>query len=194
MSSELITIQNEVSPVVAQVKNLEITCSDDISSATVLLSNLNKYGDELEKQKKLLTDPINQALKEIRGRYKPVEDILEEATTMLRKKMGVYQQEQLEIQKKAEDKIAKQILEGKIDMDKGVKKLEKIDAPEQKVKTEAGNISFKTVTKFEVIDLKKLPLEYHMANDISIREALKNDIRLAGVKYWEEQSIINRRN
>lgn len=192
MSQEI--IKKEIAPIVTEVENMSINNSADMSQATSTLSQLNSFLDGLTKEKELLTKPINEALKEIRARYKPTETVLEEAIATIKKKMGSYQQLALAEQKKAEEKIANKVMDGKLKVETALRKMGDIERPEDKIKTDSGTASFRTVRKFEVVDIALLPIEYHLANEVKIREALKNGVELPGVRYFEEQSIINRRN
>ncbi len=69
--------------------------------------------------------------------------------------------------------------------------MENLDKPVDKVNTQSGKISFKEVEKFEVEDISKLPIEYHLADEVAIRNAMKANIHLEGVRYYKEQVPIN---
>lgn len=159
-----------------------------------MLSQLNKFSDNLTIEKEKLTKPINTALKEIRSRYKPVELMLEEGIVCLKKKMGQYQTVMLKAQQEAEAKIAKRVENGTLKVETAIKKIGEIDAPEAKVATDDGSVSFRAVRKFEVVDISLIPIEYHLADEVAIRKAMLANIELPGVRYYEEQQITNRRN
>lgn len=194
MKTKDLTIIKEINPVIAQVSSIEIVSSEDMQNATSTLSQLNKYLDAMTVEKERLTKPINEALKEIRSRYKPTEQLLEEAISDLKSKMSSFQTLALAEQRKEEEKIAKRLADGKLKVETAIKKISEIDAPEAKVATEEGSVGFRTVKKFEIMDLILLPIGFHLPNEPKIREAMKSGIELPGVRYYEEQSIINRRN
>ncbi len=141
-----------------------------------------------------LTAPLEASLKLIREKYTPTEKLLKSAVDMLKSKMSSYQSKSIQEQNEAEAKIALKLAEGEIDINQALKKMSKIDAPEEKVQTDSGAVSFRTVKKCEVIDLALLPMKYHLPNEVMIRKAMSEGVELPGVKYWEEQSVINKRN
>lgn len=192
MSQEI--IKKEIAPIVTEVENMSINNSADMSQATSTLSQLNSFLDAMTEEKEKLTKPINEALKEIRARYKPTETVLEEAIATIKKKMGSYQQLALAEQKKAEAKIAEKVMAGKLKVETGIKKMSEVDTPDAKVKTDEGSVGFKPIKKFEVVDMTKLPMEYHLADEVKIRKTMQAGIELPGVRYYEELSVVNRRN
>jgi len=192
MTKEL-TIKKEISPIVNKVGLLVIKNSKDMSGATAILSQLNKFLDKLTEEKEKLTKPINTALKEIRTRYKPVEDEISIAISTLKIKMVDYQTEAKKQSDLETTKIADKMLSGKMKMETAMKKMSEIDAPDSKVKTEDGSVSFREVKKFEVMDMSMLPIEYILPNETLIRKAMLEGVEIPGVRYYQEQAIINRR-
>lgn len=188
-------IERETSNLIENAESIIIENEKQKSDATILLSQTNKMLDRVTFEKEKVTRPLNEALKAERGRWKPIEATLESAILILRKKLGTYQTEQKRIADEKEAKIIDRVGEGKgkFSADTAVRKLDEIEKPSEVVNTNAGTIKFRTDKKFEVTDLAQLPLEYHMANEVSIRVAMKNGVELPGVRYWEEQVPINYR-
>lgn len=176
-----------------EVSGLVITDSKTLSVATEYLSKINKYADNLESEKKKITDPLNLALKNARAMFKPLETVCESLANDIRSKMTNYQTALVAKQKEKEAKIAEKVASGKISIDKAVSKFEAIEKAEGKVETESGSVAFVETQCFEVIDLKELPLQYHLADEVSIRKAMKDGVQLAGVKYWTEMRPRNSR-
>lgn len=192
MSKELV-IQKEISPVLNKVNNLSITSVEDMAPATELLSKINKFADNMKKDRLALTTPIEESLKLIRAKYAPTEKLLKEAIDSIKNKMATYQQEALRLQKIEEEKIAARVSKGTLKIETAVRKMGEIDAPESKVKTDAGSVGFREDKDFEVIDISKLPLEYLLSNDVLIRKAMKEGKEIPGCKYFMKMIITNRR-
>lgn len=190
-----ITLTKEETVAIQLAEKLAINTPDQMVSATRNLSVLNQTLDRLTEDKELLTKPINLLLKEIRGRYKPFEDKLEEAIAAVRKSMITYQTEQKRLAKIEEDKIINRIGEGKgkLKVETAIKKMEAVDKPDQKVSTDEGLVKFKTVKKFEVTDVSKLPVEFLLANEVAIRKAMTEGKEIAGVRYFTEEVPFNTR-
>jgi hypothetical protein len=193
MKTKELTIKKEINPIIEKAQKIEIESKEDMTEATTALSQLNKFYDNLTEEKEKLTKPINSALKEIRARYKPVEEMLDGAISVIKSKMGKYQMDALQAQKEAEAKIASRVSRGTLGIEKAIEKIGDIDAPEEKIKTEEGGVSFRLVKKFRIMDKTFIPYEYLEPNEVKIRQAMVAGIEIKGVEYYEEQSVINRR-
>lgn len=170
-----------------------IKSQEDLMQATTVLSKLNQALDFLTEQKEKLTKPINTALKEIRARYKEPETILEAKISEVRRLMTEYQTKQMAIQAKKEEKVAEKLANGDISIEKATDAISKLPAVPSKTETEAGSVKFKPVKKFEVMSIGELPIEYHLANESKIRQAMGEGIELRGVRYYVEQVPYNSR-
>jgi len=170
-----------------------IKSQDDMTHAVSLLSALNKFLDQLTEEKEKLTKPINAALKEIRSRYKVPETKLEDKIAEIRSAMTTYQTKQVALQAKKEDKLAEKLASGEIDIEKAADALSRIPALISKTDTNEGSVKFMPVKCFEVLNLSALPIEYHLANEVKIRAAMKEGIELPGVRYFVEQRPYNSR-
>ena len=156
----------------------------DMSKATSVLSVLNKYLDELTRQKELLTKPLNAALKEIRSRYKVPEEKLESKINEIRKMMISYKTEQVQLQAKKEQELAEKVANGKISIEKAADKLNKLPEVIKNTEVAEGSVKFKPVKCFEVVDMALLPIELHLPNTFEIRARMISGIEEPGVKYW----------
>lgn len=186
-----ISIIEQLQPEIESIGNIKIVDEQSLTKATEVLSQANKYAKQLEEDKQKITKPINDALKEIRARYKPLENKLEDIILTIRKSMTSYQTEQMRLKKIEEEKIANRVAKGTLKVETGIRKLEELPQTADKIATQSGKIAFKTVKKFEVIDLTQVPIKYHLADETAIRDAMKAGIELPGVKYFEEQVPIN---
>ena len=195
LEQKLATIETHIVPIVELVEKLEIVDTKTMAEATVYLSQANKYLAELTKDRKAITKPIKDSIKLIEAKYEPRETMCENIVDNLRSKMSKYQTEATRKLKEDEDKIANRIGDGKGKLTVGtaIKKINDLERPETAVVTADGSVSFKIVKKFEVMDITMLPIEYHIADEIAIREAMKQGVELAGVRYYEEQVPINYR-
>lgn len=172
-----------------------ITSESEKEEATAFLSLLNKRLDSVVAYKESKTKPLNEALKIIRAETKPYETKLEDAITAVRKGMTTYQNEAVRIAREKADKIAARVGEGsgKLKAETAIAQIDNLDKPSNNVATTAGSVKFREVKKFEVTDLKKVPMEFHLANETAIREAMKAGTELPGVRYWIDQEVVNSR-
>jgi hypothetical protein len=71
--------------------------------------------------------------------------------------------------------------------------MDAVEAPENKITTDAGGVSFRKVQKFEVIDIAKVPAAYILPNEVAIRGAMKLGKEIPGVRYYFEEIPYNAR-
>ena len=178
-----------------QAHALKIEGDDDMKDATTFLSVLNKFSDKITGEKERVTKPLNQALKVERERWKPLETKLDEAISLTRRAMTSYQTAAVKKQKEEENNIAKRVGEGrgKLSMETAVKRMDAIETPETTVATDAGAVQFRTVQKFEIMDITLVPHDFLLPNEVKMRETMKAGIPIPGVRYYEEQVPYNTR-
>lgn len=191
--SKEITIVEQISPIVAEAKALKIKSPEDMENAVELLSRLNKENDRIVKDEKELTNPINEALKKIREKYRPAKDILSQAITIARRTISDYQTKEDAKAESKKEAIALKAAEGKMGGETAIRKMDEVNTPEAKVATAHGSVSFREDEKFEVTDHTKLPWEYLIPDEVAIRKAMKANLHLPGVRYWKEKTPINKR-
>lgn len=198
MKTEEITIkqEKEIVPFIQKIgSNLTIIDVPTLAQATEYLSQANQYLTALTKDKETMTKPLNEALRAIRAKYAPTEKALEDVILSIRKAMTTYQtQETLRI-KEEEEKIASRVGDGKgkLKVETAIKKIEDIERTPDKVTSSSGSITFKESKKFEVTNCSQLPPQYILPNETAIRSAMNKGIELPGVRYYTEQTPINRR-
>jgi len=167
----------------------------DMESAAVVLSTINKYRDEIKEKKESVTKPINEALKNIRSLFKPLEEKLDSSISLIRTEMTRYQTDEMKRVADEKSKIENRIGEGKgkIGFETAVKKIENIEKPEQNVNVSNGSVGFVKTRKFLVENVSLLPVEYVLPNEVLIRNAMKTGIELPGVRYYDEMVPRNTR-
>lgn len=193
ISKELVPLKKKVITLSEQAESFQITNDKDLTKAVEILSNLNKMGDAIKEKKELITKPLNLALKNAREMFKPLENPYEEAIDILREKMSAYQTAKVKKENDAKAKIAARVGEGKgkLKIETAVEKIEEIGTADKNVSTEAGAVNFRTVKKFEVMDITMVPHEYLLPNESLITKVMKEGKELPGIRYYEEQVPVN---
>lgn len=191
----LVPLKNKIAAVAREVDTLEIKNDKDLEKAVVVLSQMNKYKDQVQEKRETITKPLNEALKNARAMFNPLEALYEGSIELLRKKMTVFQTEAVKVRKEAELKIAERVKAGtgNLSVETAIKKIDELKVVEKEIATEAGLVSFVEVKKFEVIDIKLLPIEFHLPNEIEIKKVMKEGKELPGVRYFTEQMPRNYR-
>lgn len=176
-----------------KAKSLEIANKTQMSSAVLLLSQCNKALDRLTEECEKITKPMNEALKEVRARYKPAKTLLSDTITSLRSKMSVYQTEQTKVQFEAEAKIAIKVAEGKLSIETGVAKIEALGSTHDKINTDSGAVKFKAIEKLKITNADLIPRAYLLPDEKLILDDLKAGKEVPGAILEEIQIPINYR-
>lgn len=179
---ELVPLEKRVGSLASQVELIVISSSEDMKSAVSMLSQMNTYGDTVKAKKELLTKPLNEALKNARAMFKPIEDIYEGAIASLRSKMTLYQTLQVKLRKDEEMRIASRIGagRGKLTIETAVKKIENIEEVVKEVATDAGLVQFRETRILKIVDEKLIPREYLHVNATKILKDLKEGKKVLG--------------
>lgn len=190
-----IEIKKELLPIVKPFEKKAITNQSELQGAVAALSHLNKILDRLIADKEKITKPLNVTLKEVRGRYKPAEEELENHIGSLRDKITAYQTEQVRLQRIEEAKIEARVGEGKgkLKVETAVRKMDELEKPDEEIITSAGLVKFKEVKKFRIVDFAMLPTNYLLANEVEIRKSMLAGEEVPGVEYYTEQIPLNYR-
>jgi hypothetical protein len=192
-NKELEPIKKVINVTTKSVDSLVIKDEVTMATASEIRNKLKSYINGLKEKKETVTKPINEALKNLRNMFRPLEDQCNTALETIDNKMIAYQTKQIALEKAKEAKIVAKLEEGKIGIDKAVSKLESIDRADKKV----GNTTFIEYQGFEVMDVvmlaEKTGAEYILPNEVKIRQAQKAGIELPGVRYYTEQRPRNNR-
>ncbi len=186
-------IEKGIAPIVRQAEGLNITNPKAMSEAGETLSKLNVFLDKVTEERERVTKPLNEALKAERSRWKPIETLCNEAIEVLRGKMIKYQTEakkQADAEKaRIEDRVGEG--KGKLKVETAVRKMDEVETPEESIAGDTGLVKFKTVQKFKVVDMAKLPMNLHLANETEIRRLMTNGVKVEGVEYYQEEVPVN---
>ena len=187
-TKELAVIKTQVSKAVITAQQLQIKTKEELEGATSILSKIKAVGRLIQEKKESITKPLNEALKNARDLFRPLEAQWSEAEGIVKQKMVAFQiSEEKKVEKK-EEKIAEKVDNGKISFEQATTKIEKIERPENQV----GNTTFKTIKKVVIEDEIKLPREYLIPDEVKIRKDALAGIEIAGVKIVEEKIVASR--
>lgn len=189
----IVQVVKEISPIVAKAESIVIKDEKSMGEAVELLSTVNKRLDAITEEKEKITKPANEILKRERARWKPTETMLESAVSVLRKAISAYQTKAKAKADADAARISERVSAGKMSAPTAIRKMGEIDGPAGKVKVESGSVQFRTEEKFEILDYTKLPWEYLVPDESAIRKAMKEGLRLPGVRYYTEEVPVNRR-
>lgn len=195
MTDTTLVLQKQSAPIIERASNITVTSAEDMQGATEVLSQLNQYMDRLTEEKERVTKPLNEALKAERARWKPLEDMYNDAIAKVRTALGAYATAEAKRVKEEEAKIIARVGDGKgkLKIDTAARKLGEIEKPEEKVVARSGMLKFRTVQKLSITDAAAIPREYLVPDEKAIMDALKKGVVVTGCMIIEEQTPINYR-
>ena len=188
----------------------------DKENACILLKEVSDYTKAIETQRKELTKPLKDEVKEIEEKFKAPLQFLKEADNILRGKINHFLNEQrakreaeaLAKKQLAEDEALKQAEElealksGAGDYDDVTRKamIEAIEEKQNKIidatakketiNQSSSNSTVRTVWAFRLVDLKKVPAQYIQLNETAIRQAIKDGERhIDGLEIFQQSQV-----
>lgn len=194
-SQETQVVTKEVLPLVRLSNELQIDSKESLAKSVGYLSQLNKLRDAWVENKEQLTKPINEALKEIKARYSPVEKMLDEAISHVRNEQSVYHTQEIKRQKEEEEKIASRVGEGKgkIKIETAIRKMDEVSKVAQSVSSVDGSVKFRTTQVLKVIDKSIIPFQYFELNESAALRDLKAGVAVPGCILEDKSIPINYR-
>lgn len=168
---------------------------ETLTKATETLSQLNKTLDAITADKELLTKPLNQSLKAIRDKYRPIETLISEHTATIKSNMISYATAQKALQAKQEAQITARVEKGTLKPETAINKLEVISSLTSNTDTESGKVKFRTVHLYKLKDITKVTAQFLQLNDEAVKIYQKeNPIKAPeGIEYYTEERPINYR-
>ncbi len=161
------------------IEKPKITSMEGAKQAQDLLNNVGKIKKELKEKKESVTKPLNTALKNFRELFRKAEEKVEEIDGAIRSAIVSFQ---IKIEKETEEKkreLAQKISEGKIEGEKALQKLEKIEEKTQLVST-------RKIQEIVIVDANLIPREYLLPDMVAIRRALLSGMPVSGVELREK--------
>lgn len=175
---------------------LVITDQASYDKAVEKIAQVKQYIKDVEKQRKTITDPLNQAMKATNALFKPVRDQLEATEKALAGAILDWrrEQERLEAEKQAE--LEAKVESGEMDFDEALDQASNTQQLDKTSTTKRGNVTIRTIKDIEVVDITKVPEEYFELNISRLRaDALGNKAQgvepkeIPGVKVIERESV-----
>ncbi len=217
MESKPIETEDSALVLVASAEEAWIDSQITMETGVELDNKIRQALKKLEDERKSFTAPLNDTVKKINARFKPITDHLEAARMAIQGKIGAYRREQERIRQEEAEKERKAqeeaILaeaqrleaEGKTEeADRVVDQapIEPVAPPPSQpsmVRGESsGTASFIREGAWTLVDLSKVPLMYMQVNESAINKAVKPSVEKGGIRdipgllITEQERMMNR--
>lgn len=188
-NQELDVVQDQTSKAMQMATELIIDSDAKMFEATDLLKKIKVVGKMITDKKELITKPLNQALKEARDMFRPIEESCAESESLVKRKMITYQNEQERIRKAELAKIEKKVETGTMKVETAIKKIETVQEVQKSVQGTFGAASTRIIKKVRITDENLIPREYLVPDMKKIEQVAKAGVVIPGVEVYEEKSI-----
>ena len=184
---ELQVIEKEIVPFTNKIDlEFSITSPKEMKAASEIRVQLKAYEKQIKEKRESASKPAYAAYKAIMNMFSPLENAVKEKLSIINTAMSSYQEEQEAIAEKERQKIENRIGEGKghLKVETAIDKMQQIENPQSVISSESGSTMFVDKPDCEVEDLSKVPVEYLLPDMVKIRAAMKEGVKIEGVKYF----------
>jgi len=179
---ELAKIKSEVTAVVSAAKRFKLTTVKNEERALEILRQLKNQLKLVEGKRTSITKPLNQSLRATNTLFKEIAAPLKQADAILRAKVMEFREEQ-ERKALAEQTRRENIQQSHVKRGHEAHELEK-------VQVDVGSSVVQKRWTFNVVDLKKVPVEFLLPNSVAINAAIREGRRkIAGLEIFQSSSL-----
>lgn len=188
-SKELVPLKAAVSKLENQANEVVIVTKDDYANAVDIVSKLKETGTKLKNVKESITKPLNEALKNARSLFAPLEEQFENAERIVKVKLLDYKKKVDAEARVEEAKIAARVEKGTLKMETAEKKLEQVERVDTTTRGKVGEVQIRKVKKVRLVNRELVPDQYLVVDMVAVRRDALSGIVIPGVEVYEEESI-----
>jgi hypothetical protein len=135
---------------------------------------------------------LNEALRNARDLFRPVEEQFEHAEALIKRKLLDYKQKKDAEARAKEAKIAAQAEKGTIKLETAERKMGEIERVETTTRGKVGEVQVRKVKKVRITNESLLPRSYLVPDMVIIRRDALAGIAIPGTEVFEEELIAAR--
>lgn len=205
-------VAKQVESLAEQVDSFEVATAEHYASGAEVLKTIKGLSKDVEEQRKKITQPLDQAKKQVMDLFRPLTDTLTGAERTIKQRLVKWSSEQERIrreeQRKADEKARKERerlekqaeaarQKGREDRAQTLedRAISTVAAPPPPAAPQVAGIQTRSLWRFRITDPTKVPDKYKIVDEKKIGgvvRALKGDTEIPGVEVWEEQSMAAR--
>ena len=126
-TKQLVVPKQQATKALSAANALSITSNDELIVGVELLGRIKTAQKAITDKKQAITKPINEALKEIRSLFAPIEKSIDEAEGIVKNKMLVYNETTEQAAREQEAKIAARVEKGTLKPETAANKIAAIE-------------------------------------------------------------------
>jgi len=195
-NTEVMALYQEGQKALQYAQARVVQSDDDVKLATDDLSIIATRKKVMEEQRTSYTKPLNDHLKAVNEAFKRFMEPWNEADTLNRSKILAYRAEQERVRQEQErinqlrEEAARAEMQLTGELSEPVGLVELAPAPATGYSTGAGQLGTVKIKKWEVSDLKLVPLEYMVIDAAKVGKVVRAGIpSIPGIRIWEEEGL-----
>jgi len=188
-TKELTALKGRVSKLETQANAVTISTQEDYTAAVDLVSRLKDAGSKIKASKESVTKPLNEALRNTRELFAPIEEQFAKAEAIVKTKLLDYKRKIDAEARVAEAKIAARVENGTMRLDTAERKLDAVERVENTTRGKVGEVQVRVIKKVRIVDAAVLPREYLIPDEVAIRRDALGGKTIAGVEVYDEEII-----
>ncbi len=179
---DLTSLKQAISHLVQSATELQVTEPSQFKTCTLLYSQAKDWKKIIEAKRKEAIEPDRKRIAMINDKAKELCDPLDQVEAITKRKVDSYQRLLEQIKKEEEEKIKKAAL-----------LLDEEEVPyiapmDTSIRGDGAIAYMKVETRFEVVDISKIPLKYLKVDEAAIKQDIKLGIQeIPGVNIFEEK-------
>jgi chromosome segregation ATPase len=174
---------------VQEIKVGKIKNDEELKAASSYLTQLNNLKREITEKKESITKPLNEALKNIRSLFYPLENKVNDLVLELKNRIAKYEEEKRKLIEKERKELAKKVEKGELKIEHALSVLEQ-QPMNSSIKTEDGKVSFRMIKEVVIENESLIPREYLVPDMVRIRRDALNGKNIPGVKVIERKQVV----
>lgn len=185
----LTEFRSEVSAVERKADAIEITKSEEYANAVDIVAKLKEIGSKIKEKKESLTKPLNEALRNARELFAPLEMQFSNAEGIIKGKLLDYKRKKDEEARIEEARIAARVEKGTLKIETAERKMEAVERIDTTTRGDVGEISIRKIKKVRIVNESLIPREYLQPDMVAIRRDALGGKAIAGVEVYDEEVV-----
>ena len=189
---ELTILKGQVTKLEVQSQSVTIETQEQYAFTVDLVSKLKETGKLIKEKKESITKPLNEALRNARELFAPLEEQFAKAEIIVKTKLLDYKRQKDAEARAEESKIAARVERGTLTLPTAERKIDSIERVSNTTKGSIGEVQIRKVRKVRIEKPDLLPREYLVPNESLIRADALSGKSIPGVIVFEEEIIAAR--
>ena len=199
-TKEIAVVRTQATKALTAASAVVITDDPSMLEAGEIRKKIKTVGKMIKEKKEEITKPLNEALKNVRAMFAPVEADCEQAAGVIESKMLDYQRKVARERVKIEQEAQKKLEEAQTKLEAGnltERQMERVEAKvEQKLEAAPEVISksdafhTRTVKKVEIFGMPERVDRYWVLDEVLVRKDALAGVVIEGVRVVEEKILV----